>query len=68
MNIMHKTYYATLPNGEIVKLEFCYDSNTDFIEMTVDRGAYVDTDSVRGMTTDVWHLLRNIMFRKLMQE
>lgn len=50
MNTMHKTHYATLPNGEIVKVEFYCDSNTDFIEMTVERGIYVDTDSVRGMT------------------
>lgn len=68
MNTMHKTHYATLPNGEIVKVEFCCDSNTDFFEMTVERVAYVDTDTVREMTPDKWHLLRDKVFRKPMYD
>ena len=48
--------HLLLPNGEIVKVE------------RVELGGYVDTDTVREMTPDEWHLLRDKIFRKLMQD
>lgn len=52
--IRYDIHFVTLPNGEIEKVE------------RVDIGGYVDTDTVREMTPDEWHLLRDKIFRKLM--
>lgn len=53
---MYDIHFLLLPNGEIERVE------------QVDIGGYVDTDTVREMTQDKWQLLRDKIFRKLVQD
>lgn len=59
---MYNIHFVTLPNGEIVKVEFWGGSIVT--RGGVDLGGYVDTDSVREMSSDEWRLLRSTVFRK----
>lgn len=53
---MYDIHWLLCRMGKIVKVE------------RVDIGGYVDTDIVREMTPDEWHLLRDKVFRKLVQD
>lgn len=59
---MDNIHFATLPNGKIVKVEL-WGGNI-VTRGTADIGGYVDTDTVREMAAEDWHLLRDKLFRK----
>ena len=59
---MYKSHFTTLPNGEIVEVEFW--GGTIVTRGAVYLGGYVDTDTVREMTTDEWRRIRDTMFWK----